>query len=276
MSDIVVNPILLSRPYNGIGLATLYIKVPVYVWTEFLTHKRFARNASSARAQNAKRHVNEGSYIPETFYSDMPGMRVGEPLPEYVQQAAQAVYEEAWSKATGYVETLTSMGVSREQANRLLPTTKMISGIVTGTESAWNAFLYLRNNPNADVAMQKLASKVDTVLRMGTWLPNTIHLPLAENQNESSYVTAGRIARISYKSAKQFSDEENEELGRRLIDDGHMSPFEHIAIYKLNPRRSAICSQPSDICTRLVNVNVYGWENARAFVEQAPQYNEWI
>lgn len=268
-----VEPVLLTKPWDSaVGLATFYLKVPVYVWTELLTHKRLVRNASSSRAQSTSRHLLNGQYVPDVFYGDKAGMRVGDILPAEMQTRAKEIYKEAWEQASLYVEALSSIGVSREQANRLLPTTKYIEGLVTATESAWSNFLYLRNSHSSDVAMHLVAGKIQEDLVSGEWVSRDYHFPFAKYYGEDSNIMAGRIARISYSPSRSFSDQENFELGKRLRKDGHLSPFEHLAIYKINPLTSALCSMDGDrefqVEPNMGTERYFGWENLRVVIEE--------
>jgi thymidylate synthase ThyX len=256
--------VLATRPpeVDAYGLLTLELMVPSFVWTELLTHKRFARNASSARAQRTAKHVAMGYYRPTTFYRASKGMQAGEPVSVTTAAEAEAVWDEAWRVASVFAVALADMGVAKEQANRLLPPIKLIKGIVTGTEAAWGAFLALRNNPAADTAMQEFARQVKDRLNTVKWGRGRSHVPYGEGLRDLK-AAAARIARVSYEGGKSVLADVA--LANRLIEDGHLSPFEHIAIWTENPTPSAICSRRDDYT--VYGGTVVGWSNYRSYLE---------
>lgn len=264
--DIQVIPILQTNPFlpsNIYNLITLEVYTPYYVWTELLTHKRFARNASSNRAMKPKKNVTLGYYTPPVFYQQGLGMCSGDSLPEDMQGKAVEIWNNVWQYSTNAMMELTNMGVAKEQASRVLPSFKIMHGVITGTYDAFKSFLMLRNNEQADTAMQILASKIlDTIAKMPV-VTSRDHYPYVEvselDNVDLPYLSAGRLARISYGDITSKKDDIN--LGRRLYHNGHMSPFEHSATWVKNPIKSALCSKENDM------MNIYGWENVRASLE---------
>ena len=47
---------------------------------------------------------------------------------------------------------------------------------------------------------------------------------------DAMLASASECARISYKDRSTMENKENSELGRKLLSQKHMSPFEHVAI----------------------------------------------
>jgi thymidylate synthase ThyX len=263
-NGIEVTPILATRPALGVerGLITFRVRVPSYIWTEILTHKRLARNASSARAQTSQRHIEMGYYQPQIFYQQGKGMEAGDPVDPQTQAAVEALWKGAWSAASFYVARLAELGIAKEQANRLLPPIKMVDGIITGTEDAWAAFLSLRLDSAADTAMQRFARSVAAVLPRLRWDYGLTHYPMVGG-GEPVIVGAARIARVSYTGKSRGDDEA---LAERLLKDRHLSPFEHLARFVLNPRPSALASKDGDYVTNPRGQR-WGWENYRAHIE---------
>lgn len=255
---ITVETILATRGERLLrnGLITLRVQVPVYVWTEFLTHKRFARNASSSRAQKPDRHIDMGYYHPIAFYSDVGGMTVGNFIDEEKQQQAHAIWKDAWEYSVDAVRKLTALGVAREQANRLLPTIKMVRAIITGTESAWDNFLALRANPEADVAMQAFAYSVWDEIRSPRWVYAKEHIPFGPGVVSA----VATIARVSYSGRSKTADHT---LYQRLLTSGHFSPFEHVArlLDARDAKPSAVNSTPGD------TAHGYAWQSYRTMLE---------
>lgn len=277
MSDILVEPILATRadPEQRNGLITLRVQVPQYIWLEIMTHRMFARNASSSRAQSPRRHMAMGYYIPEVFYEDRAGMRVGYPVNPDINVQAARIYEDAWRKMEEAVQALSELGISREQANRLLPTIKIMTGIITGTERAWQHFLSLRLSENADVAMQRFARKVDDLLKTVEWNYSTVHIPYDDGSHDPR-IAAAKIARVSYLG-KAVTDDMA--LAERLLTDGHLSPFEHIVWFGDTDSYGeflpvCVFNSSSEDWGRGADFRM--WHTYRSFVEDSKDWHETI
>jgi len=283
-TQINVNLIRCTVPAEGLkdySLITFEIVVPYFIWTELLTHKRFARNASSNRAMGVSRNIDElGYYEPIQFYLKGTGMQAGEGIELFSELDAYCVnvWKNVWDYCVNAAKNLEENGIAKEQASRVLPTFKMMKGIVTGTYDAWKNFLVLRNNPNADTAMQLLAGWIKfwmDIIDVGKDIAihhALIHVPYGEDldytNRDSLFILAGRLARISYGEVK--TKDSDLALGKRLLKDSHMSPFEHIAHWNTSWARSAVCSKDEDIY--FANGLEYGWLNARAAIEEYGLY----
>lgn len=274
MTNIKSECILITAPEKGLeqySLITCKIECPAYIWTELLTHKRFARNASSNRAMKVAKNLSSlGFYLPDTFFLDGSGMSSGEATSEEIQLKANKIWNKVWKYCSKASQELSDLGVSREQSSRVLPTFKMMRGLVTGTQDAWSKFFLLRISPLADRAMQELATKIKQSIETTPIQYGTFHLPFITNEeltdkvftaDEILYVNAGRIARISYGDVSTKQDDYV--LGKRLKDNNHMSPFEHTAGWVKNPRSNTLCSKEKDRSSEN-----FGWENARAAFEK--------
>lgn len=262
---------------DGYGLVTLEVTVPLYIWTEILTHRRFSRNASSARAMSTKRYAEMGYYLPPVWYTQGNGMQSGKPI---TKEAYRTVCEEEYAaimQATTHAAQKLAylapdMSVSKEQANRLIPPIKMVRGIITGTEAAWMAFRRLRKNNAADVAMERFAEMVDYTIMHCVWERKEIHTPY---DSESEEERIARIARVSYD---RTSGKNDHALYQTLLDDQHLSPFEHRAEWVLHPPLSNFSCRPDDVLflTQTGQVwhreSYYGWKQQRSDVDLAPMH----
>lgn len=279
MSNIKAEVLLATRhaEKSKTGLITIVLEVPYYVWVEFLTHRRISKNATSNRAMKMERNVDMGYYIPDVFYTQGEGMASSR-IPVENQAKALETWKMVWGYAVASFNGLTQLGVSREQASRVLPAFKMMKGIATGTEDAWTKFLELRDNPLADVAMQDFASKVKTAILNAEWRIDYRHIPyLSGVQNSAFYPfdklaleCAARIARVSYDKAG--SGKSDYELGKRLLQNKHMSCFDHIAIYRDEPDLSPLTCKQEDM-SHLNDLGdgllvPQGWETARCMIER--------
>lgn len=277
--------LLATRPprMQDHGLITLQIECPLYVWTELLTHRRFSRNASSGRAMSVKRYTGMGNYVPRVFYKQGKGMRADMTRPIRYQWIAEQLYKSVYTYANTVATLLDKLGVSKEQKNRVIPQSKIVRGIVTGTEDAWRAFLELRNTEHADNAMQDLARDIKLAIGYAQWEYKHEHIPLKPSAEEvyaardcglplediQTYIAMARLARVSYAREKGKDDLT---LAVTLLREKHLSPMEHIAYWKENPFN---CSYTCMVEDRLyTDTRVYGWEHARAAQEYDTQ-NAW-
>jgi hypothetical protein len=137
---------------------------------------------------------------------------------------------------------LISMDMAKAQVNFVLQDLTWITGIITATE--WDNFFALRlatdqdGKPLARPEVYKIAKMMKeaidhskpTPIRYDEW-----HLPLVEldhNEHWDSWkmISVGRCARVSYLTHDgQQNAQKDIALHDRLMKDGHMSPFEHIA-----------------------------------------------
>ena len=265
---ITADLVLATRPperYDGTvgpGLATFVVEVPAYVWMELLTHKRMARNASSARAQSHQRHAAMGYYVPAQWYRQGTWMSPGLPLDpatnDYITQLVEEHYAEVERRIAAIV-IASNGGIAKEQINRLMPISRMMRGVVTATEPAWRAMLALRNHPTADVAMQHLAQQIAQALDAAAWVSAWKHTPFADDGDVMT--AAARIARVS-AGAPGPGQRSDAQLAQDLIDQRHWSPFEHCASWVHQPRRSALCSAADDLHHGM------GWQNHRSALER--------
>ena len=273
MADIKAECILKTAPNQELdqyALITCKVDIPGYVWMELLTSKRFARNASSNRAMTVEKNIsNLGYYMPEMFFNQGEGMSSGFPTDMETQEEAEKIWQSVWKYCSKKAKALADLGIAKEQSSRVLPTFKMMRGLVTGTADAWQRFYDLRSSPLADAAMQEFAQAVMGAIENAETKYGVLHLPFITPEeldaevftaDEIIAVGAGRIARISYGDV---STKKNDmELGQRLKTNGHLSCFEHSAGWIEFPWSNALCSKPEDMD------NNWGWENARASFER--------
>ena len=250
------------------GLITVQIETPLYVWMELLTHKRPSRNASSNRAMPTSVNLNLGYFMPKNFHHKAKGMQSGEIVSDEIQKLAEMAWIEVWEFCKTKMLYLDFLGIAKEESSRLLPTFKIMNGLVTATKNAWECLLDLRTAENADKAMQELAGKIKSSIEKADWNYSDKHLPFILDEEKSlsdiSFLAAGRIARLSYGDIK--NKDGDIELGKRLFKDKHFSCFEHSAHWVGEPYLSNLCSKPEDKYMNNYG-DYYGWENVRSQLE---------
>jgi thymidylate synthase ThyX len=203
------------------------VTMPRFILAEFNTHRVFSRNAGSSRAIPISRRiqqVRDNPFIPISFDKNQKGMQSGEPI------ADQLKAREQWLRAADYAcevaEIFSEMGVHKQFANRVLEPYSWVTVIVSST--MWDNFFKLRISPLAQPEIKKVAEWMFEAISRSTPMPlwwGQWHIPLADDP----WVAVGRIARVSYETDPK-SDEEEIVLGKRLMNDNHWSPFEHIAM----------------------------------------------
>ncbi len=235
---------------DGVRLTTFEVTMPRIVLAEFNTHRMFSRNSASSRAIPVKKmlkRVMEDPYVPSTWGKNQKGMQAGDRVDENMANLAKATWLGARQQAVNCVEVLLKLGIHKQLTNRLLEPFMWHTVIVTATE--WSNFFNLRNNEMAHPDIQKPAALMQALyegnaprkLDYSEWHLPLIHdedwllarkLPFLFSELAQALVkiSCARCARISYLTHDGKRDLEKDlELYDRLLQPGHMSPFEHAA-----------------------------------------------
>lgn len=234
-------------------ITTFEIYDPRFLLAEWNTHGLLAKSAQSSRAIPVKtkiRQVTEEPWIPMAFGRNRPGMQATENLSD--DESLKAV--KIWRKYIGYctevATELAELEVHKQYANRVLEPVSHVYHIVTATE--WQNFFDLRDSDKAQPEFQYVAQQMQKLLwdnlpiirrqhlpyitpseytmldsDMRLHSPDTDEMILVEN------VSAARCARISYAKfdgVGQYTAAEDAMLAQNLRADGHMSPFDHVAV----------------------------------------------
>jgi hypothetical protein len=241
---------------NGAPICTMEVTFPRIILAELNTHTLFSRNSASSRAIPVAKmlaRVREDPFNPESWPSNGKGMKEGDPLGYGQAREAYDRWLLARNAAAGHAREMEIIGVQKGYTNRLLEPFLWHTAIVTSTE--WSNFFNLRANPEAHGEMQQLAQAMKEAyeastprkLDYGEW-----HLPLIFSEdyepamrlagkltetggsNELTKilikVSVGRCARVSYLTHDGKRDLQADiDLYDRLLGNGHMSPFQHVA-----------------------------------------------
>lgn len=226
----------------GHRLSTLELTYPRIIHAEMLTHRSLSRNGASSRAIPVERliaDVRENPYIPAIWTSNQKGMQGGEPLTGNEAAKAYLAWTNAMDEALKQAWFLARLGVHKQHVNRLLEPFQWYTAIFSGTEDAWEHFLNLRDNTAAQPEIQVLAMAIDLELTCGTPTPKDYgeyHLPLVDEDDwvlltdTRIKLAVARCARVSYnRHLNKKSLDEDVALYDRLLANGHLSPFEHVA-----------------------------------------------
>lgn len=253
-----------SIAYNGCRLTTFELKYPrAFVHEQLLTHRDFSRNSASERAIPAAKYrqmILDDDFIP-SFGKNMKGMSAKTLVDD--PEKARAWWLASRALALSAHEEGERLGLHKEVVNRVLRPFACIRTLVTATE--WENFFRLRKT-DAQPEMMDLAGKME-LARLASE-PETIepkhwHSPYLTEDDaniapaEAIYIVAGRCARISYLGHDgSKSTEADYRLGIELSRNGHMSPFEHLAI-------------STDALDTFRYANFRGWRSARHILETA-------
>lgn len=239
----------------GDRLTTFKLTFPRFILAELNTHRMFSRNSASSRAippddtydedgnivkKGLITKVKEDPFVPLTFNSRVKGMGVGAALDEASSGRAESVWRDAAQQAVYLSQELCDIGLDKSRINRLLEPYMWHTAIVSATD--WANFYALRNHLGAQPEFQMLAAMMQDAheasepVRMSQgW-----HLPMVsaeERQNASPLdwdklkkTSAGRVARVSYDTQDNFEPQSaSVERADALANNGHFSPFEHVA-----------------------------------------------
>lgn len=235
---------ILADSVNPIGqrVTTVQVCMPLVVWPEALTHRRWSRNARSNRAVPSRILISEvlrNPFVPEFWGRNQAGMQAGEELTGVRRWLARQVWLKSRYPAVAAAWTMAKVGLHKQDANRVIGPWQWIHGVVTAEESAWQAFFAIRCHELADPKIQKIAEMMrheiigsaPLHLDWGSW-----HLPYYDHRasfadSETLWASAGACARVSYRCFDgRHSDSANAALGRRLTREkpAHASPLEHV------------------------------------------------
>lgn len=238
--------VLDSYSPQRIRLTTLEVRMPRIILAELNTHRMFSRSAASSRAIPVARMIDQveaDPFIPIHWGKNKAGMQAEEELDETEADVAKGIWLAAKFRAVQDARALAGMGIHKQVVNRLLEPFAWTTVLVTATE--WDNFFALRLDSAAQPEMRATAFAMkeamdahvceDAETRRATepyW-----HLPFVRNEDfdelrldDLKMVSAARCARVSYLNHEGKRDVEADlRLASKLREQGHMSPFEHVA-----------------------------------------------
>jgi thymidylate synthase ThyX len=245
---------------RGDRITTYLLTFPRIILAEFNTHRAFSRNSASSRAIPFKKMVESvqtNPFIPIAWQKDHKGMQGTEYLsdaPAGVSDKEFAIdmWLEARDAAVINSKILNDTGVTKQLCNRLLEPFMWHTVICTATE--YENFFKLRDHEAAEIHIQELARRMKEamsnstpkVLQTGEW-----HIPFGDTidlsgekyaeaaineegnwEEVAMKIATAKCARVSYTTVGSTSSNSHTadiELYNRLLESGHMSPFEHCA-----------------------------------------------
>lgn len=233
---------------DGQRITTFQARYPRWLLAEVNTHGILSRSSQSSRAVPLKvriEQVRNNPVLPLAWGGEQRGMVAGEPLRQHDAEHAEAIWLQTAKHAAWTAESLGQVGVHKQWASRVLEPYLMVESVITGTD--WANFLALRCAPDAQPEFRELALCIQALLEQHQPVSGYLHAPYASPalpDHQRVVVSAARCARVSYyrsDTGKPSDYADDLALTLRLLEDGHMSPFAHIATsdsYQENPRPS--------------------------------------
>lgn len=253
--------ILDSISENGDRIITYEIELGKSYLAQFNTHKMISKNVSSSRAIPTTKLIDKTEENPSKilwFGKNQSGMVAEDELGEEEKIQVQALWEEARKTNIEFARKFAELKLHKQITNRILEPYSNATIICTGTD--WLNFFALRCKPDAqpeirDVAMRMLREYYTNKPQL--LKPGQYHLPYLrgddfnEDLETQLKVSVARCARVSYLTHDgERALAKDIELYTRLLESGHMSPFEHQAT-------------PKDLGDRSYSGNLKGWTQFR-------------
>lgn len=226
---------------QGNRIVTMELVYPRYIHSELMTHRAFSRNASSSRATPCKVLAQE--VIDDPVFFDYVGLnQSGMVAGEELDAESVEAFRKEWAWLGAYVAKRVLYwsevkGIHKQTINRALEPWSRIRTLVTATE--WGNFFKLRLAEDVQPEIRSLAMAILQAQSKSFPKERLCHMPYVTDEELStevrenwSDISAARCARVSYArlDGKPTTIESDLALAKRLLDSGHMSPFEHVAV----------------------------------------------
>ena len=257
---------------------------PRSVHAEVMTHRVLSRNAESSRALpvlKKLKQVEAEPWVPEVFTQNKKGMQGGDALQGDVLEQVKTAWLSAFGAVAASVRELVKLDVHKQYANRLAEPWATITVVVTATE--WDNFNALRTHKTAMPEMQELAWKSLDERYRSLYVTKTarnvrpinrsladMHLPYVSLEEREVLgfdlalrCSVARCARVSYllHDGTTPNVDKDTELYYQLLNDRHMSPFEHQASPMVDHNGTS--------------GNFRGFRQYRQAVQQPPAFDYW-
>lgn len=231
----ISSELILDSTCAGSRVSTFVLTLPKYLLQELNTHKTINKNAGSSRALPVTKVEAMSNFTPIYWSKNQPGMQGYDKIAIEDVPKATALWEEAKAFAKEQAKKLFSLGLHKQICNRLMEPFTMTQ--VIATSDAWTNFFVLRAWDDADpnfgylstLMLEQWLDGTPQALQRGEW-----HIPFLKEEDKLLSIedqlkrSVARCARVSYLNFEGTNDlEKDRELHDKLIQGGHMSPFEH-------------------------------------------------
>lgn len=243
-----------SKNIVGERLTTFLLVYPRFIHSEFMTHRMFSRNAASSRAipiEKMIKAIEDNPAMPIHWGKIQKGMQADVEVDDEIKVKAKEIWLNAMKDAIKHSRALAGLEIHKQIANRLTEPFAHMMTLVTATE--WENFTALRAHKDAQPEIRDLGYKM--LMEYNLSIPkllqdNEWHLPFGDEIDEEIFnttlnnhpeltdiglklkIATARCARTSYttpETLQKHNYESDIRLHDELKQNGHFSPFEHIA-----------------------------------------------
>jgi hypothetical protein len=223
-------------------LISIEIYLPKILDAEFEKHRSINSNSSSDRAMSFTRVSCMDPFIPSDIRISNVSMRSDSPAPSAVADSFIQTVMELRDYTIDKLHPFHKM-IHKQHLNRYMVAYSMQKKLATATLDWWNYFIKLRAAPDADPAIIKVArciqqaiqasEPVDPAEKVGhlCYITKEERRTLAYEYPILALASAARCARTSYLRDGVNAPTLEDDLIRanKLIDDIHLTPFDHQA-----------------------------------------------
>jgi hypothetical protein len=274
MTESTVKIICDSITTEGNRITSIECSYPRYMHPQMLRHRLLSRNVNSSRAIPVElmvKQVETDPVMPSYIGKNKAGMTAEEEIAGIDRLVALNAIRQLSYASVRCAKTLEKIGVHKQTVNRYLEPFLQVHEIITAT--SWQNFFDLRLTKSTQPETKDVAAKIKLALESST--PDELdygmyHLPYINSGmrqhariEQLLFVSAALCARLSYSTydhgkrimkmidnAQSASVWVEDQIGfaKRLLADGHLSPFEH----------QATPANPNEW-----HHNFYGWKSHR-------------
>lgn len=259
---------------GGARITSVQVKYPRFILPQLNTHRVFSRSTASSRAVPTAKlieMVRNEPVAPVHWGQNQAGMVAESEMDDARIASAKTVWMEAAATAANIAQKLAEIGVHKQVVNRILEPFMWAETIITATE--WDNFFKLRIADDAQPEIQALAKAMKKAMDESVPVGRIFHLPyLREDELDNirwtyaqkAKISAARCARVSYLNHNKQTPSVDEDftLADRLIEAGHMSPFDHQAMFNNGGTYEN------------ENRNFMNWKPYRAILEDKEVYDD--
>ena len=241
----------------GKRITTFELEYPRFIHSEFMTHRVFSRNAASSRAIPLKvmlSNIWKNPAMPISWGKNQSGMTAKEELNGLSLSFAQFLWIFTGQVVCILAWLMGKSGIHKQIVNRMVEPWSHIKVVVTSTE--WDNFFSLRNHPDAQPEIHRLASNMWTLYRNKTPIPLKLeewHLPYVHAEyigdtgmvrpldiDDAKKLSASLCAQVSYRKSDESLDKALRIFDRLITSKPpHASPFEHQSTPLVEPTESS-------------------------------------
>ena len=292
-SPITAKVVAHSKCPEGPEIVTFEVEQPKFLNAEVNTHRMFSRNGSSSRAIPTAQiieQIKNSPYIPFDVRANEKGMQGFEQVSPEIYEDFKEELQTLLLQLTEFARDASAkegLNIHKQHISRYLEPFMMQKFLITTTElDNWFA---LRDHDAAQPEIRDLAKKMRIALEASSPIHidyNEWHCPyfqdVPKNLEDGRFpeellISAGCAAAVSYRNKPDPT--KAIAIADKLLESGHMSPFEHIAT-PLDPKMCLGDASNSPFADSHISIrldgslwgaNFRGWGQLRGILERAKE-----